>query len=349
MPADPSMLTRVFVALLLLPACSSSDANAPGTGGSKGTGGMVSGSGGTGGLSVGTGGASSSGGAVGTGGDVASTGGSSTGTGGDSGSADTGGAGLASSGGRGGGAQGGTTGTGGTGGAAGAPGMTNDNYNPCPPAGQPCLVMPLGDSITQGKDGSTDEGGYRETLFRLAHAAGKSIQLVGSRTNGPATVDGVAWPRTHEGYSGYTIPALLKNDLTPNNIKTFKPNIVLLMIGTNDLSVGEDMPEIRLAGIVDTILNADPKLLLFVTQITPGQSDKVSYNQKVKTYNEAIPGIVSQRAAAGKHIRLMDMNTPFLSNANYSTALLANGVHPNDTGYKLMGQTWYAALSPLLH
>ena len=59
--------------------------------------------------------------------------------------------------------------------------------------------------------------------------------------------------------------------------------------------------------------------------------------------------MVDQRAAAGKHIRLMDMNTPFLSNANYSTALLANGVHPNDAGYKLMGQTWYAVLSPLLH
>ena len=117
--------------------------------------------------------------------------------------------------------------------------------------------------------------------FRRAHAAGKSINLVGSRTNGPATVDGVAWPRTHEGFSGYTIPALLSNNLTPNNIKTYKPNIVLLMIGTNDLSVGEDMPEVRLAGIVDTILSADPKLLLFLTQITPpGQSDKVSYNHK---------------------------------------------------------------------
>jgi lysophospholipase L1-like esterase len=234
-------------------------------------------------------------------------------------------------------------------GGGGVAGAGTDNYNPCPPPGEPCRVMPLGDSITQGKDGSSDEGGYRETLFRLAHAAGKSIQLVGSRTNGPATVDGVAWPRTHEGYSGYTIPALLRDDLTPNNVKTFKPNIVLLMIGTNDLSVGEDMPEVRLAGIVDIILDADPKLLLFLTQITPGQVDKASYNQKVKPYNAAMVGIVSQRAAAGKHIRLMDMNTPFLSNANYSTALLANGVHPNDAGYKLMGQTWYAVLSPLLH
>jgi hypothetical protein len=115
------------------------------------------------------------------------------------------------------------------------------------------------------------------------------------------------------------------------------------------LSVGEDMPEVRLAGIVDTILNADPKLLLFLTQITPVQASKASYNQKVKPYNAAMVGIVSQRAAADKYIRLMDMNTPFLSTANYSRALLADGVRPNDAGYKLMGPTWYAILSPLLH
>ena len=353
MPSKRSLLTTMFVGLLLLPACSTSDgSDAPATGGSKGTGGMTgSGASGMGGSSASSGGTPGSGGAVGTGGDAASTGASSGGTGGgpsagmagDNGSVGSGGATPTSSGG--GGAQGEATGTAGAGGGS----TPSDNYNPCPPAGAPCLVMPLGDSITEGKDGSTDGGGYRETLFALAHAAGKSIKLVGSQTNGPATVDGVSWPRNHEGYSGYTIPALLRNDLTPNNVTTYKPNIVLLMIGTNDLSVGEDMPEMRLAGIADTILSADPNLLLFLTQITPGRTDKASYNEKVKSYNAAIPAIVSQRAAAGKHIRLMDMNTPFLSNANYSTALLANGVHPNDAGYKLMGQTWYAALGPLFH
>ncbi|MEP6652358.1 MAG: alpha/beta hydrolase-fold protein [Myxococcales bacterium] len=125
MPAKPSMLTRVFVALLLLPACSSSGSgSAPGTGGVKGTGGVTtSGSGGT---PDGSGGAPGSGGAVGTGGEAAGTGGSDPGTGG---SADTGGAGGAISGGRGGGAPGGTTGTGGAGGAdtgpiGGAPHVT---------------------------------------------------------------------------------------------------------------------------------------------------------------------------------------------------------------------------------
>jgi lysophospholipase L1-like esterase len=375
---------------------STSDGGAsPGTGGNQGTGSSTAGTagggnGGTasagagdagGGIDPATGGA----GATGTGGSsVAGTGGSpadagttpADGSGAGGVGATGGGAGAAGSapdgGGLGGaGATGGRAGAAGSssggaagGGAGGGSGSAGSGYNPCPAAGSACLIMPLGDSITQGKSGSSDQGGYRETLWRLARNAGKSIKLVGSQSNGPTTVDGASWTRTHEGYSGYTIDhtsantaagrsngALTRNMLTPNNIKTYKPHIVLLMIGTNDLSIGEDMPSIRLANLVDTILTTDANVLLFVTQITPGpKSNPDTYNNQVTSYNAAISTIVSVRAAAGKHVRLMDMNTPFTSVANYSTTLLSGGgVHPNDAGYKLMGETWYATLAPLIH
>src|SRR5436190_12856238 len=42
-------------------------------------------------------------------------------------------------------------------------------YDPCPAAGTPCAVMPLGDSITEGAGSSG--GGYRPPLFHLALAA----------------------------------------------------------------------------------------------------------------------------------------------------------------------------------
>lgn len=108
MPTKPSLLTKVFVAtLLVLPACSSNDDGmaTPGLGGGGGS-------------------SAGSGGAVGTGGDAAGTGGSSSGSGGKNGTAGGGGAagsGGATSGGQGGGAQGGTAGTGGSGGLGGGP------------------------------------------------------------------------------------------------------------------------------------------------------------------------------------------------------------------------------------
>lgn len=45
---------------------------------------------------------------------------------------------------------------------------------------------------------------------------------------------------------------------------------------------------------------------------------------------------------------LVDINTPFTSNANYQTAYMLNELHPNQTGFTVMGNTWYAAIKNLL-
>jgi hypothetical protein len=109
MQTKASLLTRTFVALLLLPACSIGvDDREPGTDGGITT----SGSGGTGGSYAGGGGTPGSGGGVGTGGNGAGTGGGSGTVGG---SVSTGGAGG------GGAVQGGTAGTGGAGGSDAEP------------------------------------------------------------------------------------------------------------------------------------------------------------------------------------------------------------------------------------
>jgi lysophospholipase L1-like esterase len=62
-----------------------------------------------------------------------------------------------------------------------------------------------------------------------------------------------------------------------------------------------------------------------------------------------IPGLVKTRADAGKHVKIVDMYGAFTANPNYSTAYLANQLHPNDTGYAVMADTWYAAIGSLLH
>src|SRR6185369_14319936 len=79
-------------------------------------------------------------------------------------------------GGRGGGAG---MGAGGEGGAA--------TFNPCPPVGMECKIMPLGDSITLGSHGPN------------------TVMVNGTATN---------FPKGHEGYSGDTIDT---NQATNNN------------------------------------------------------------------------------------------------------------------------------------
>jgi lysophospholipase L1-like esterase len=311
------------------------------TGGAIATGGVSTGGAiATGGASTGgaisTGGAGAAGGAVSTGGaggksiGGTSSGGTSNPTGG-AGGASAGGGGKQSGGGGGGGAAGGTT-TGGT--AAGGGG----SYNPCPTNGDPCKILPLGDSITWGIQ---YDGAYRVELFTKAVAAGQKITFTGSLSNGPAMVSNVAFPKSNEGHSGWTISQI--DGLVPSPAFTTLPNIVLLMAGTNDVyaSSGQAQMPDRLGKLLDDIIKAAPNALLVVGKITP--LSNTSWTATIKTYNDAIPGLVQTRAAAGKHVLLVDLNTGFTAGM-----LSSDGVHPNKSGYDFMGDRWYAAISDVL-
>jgi lysophospholipase L1-like esterase len=129
-------------------------------------------------------------------------------------------------------------------------------------------------------------------------------------------------------------------------ISTYHPQIILLMIGTNDVNLSIDLANApgRLATLIDEIITDAPNSLLVVAQLTPTTTD--TENTRFQAYNAAIPAIVQQRAAAGKHVMLVDMYSTFT--ANYKTALMNDNLHPNPTGYGLMGDTWYNAIVSFL-
>ncbi len=231
------------------------------------------------------------------------------------------------------------------GGSAGA-------YNPCPSLPDPCKIMPSGDSITVGAQ-STDTGGYRVPLFDLTLQHAQHVTFVGPSGAGPATVDGVPFPDSHDGHSGYIIDTVgSRKGLMPlmaGNLAKFTPHVVLLMIGTNDINSAVDVPNAptRLATLIDLITTTAPDALLVVAQLTPTATDAL--NEEVRTFNAAISGFVHSRVQAGKHIATVDMYAAFTANPNYKTDWMFDGLHPNDTGYAQMAKVWYSAISGLLH
>ena len=308
-------------------------------GGSAGSGGQSA----TGGRSA-TGGSSATGG-VATGYDAAAGAAgrdASAGTGGQA----TGGANADAA--NGGGADDGGAGSGGRpdGSAGGAEGGAP--YNPCPSTGA-CAIMPLGDSITAGT-GSSDGGGYRVELFRQAMANSQSLTFVGTLASGPTTVSGKSFPRSHEGHSGFVIDTITQrqglSSVTDAAIAKSIPHIVLLMIGTNDIVWGVLDEPTKLGNLIDQIIADAPKALVVVAQIGPSNDD--SRTALIKAYNDGIPAVVQARVAAGKHVAMVDMFTPFVSNPDYKIALLSDEVHPNDAGYVIVGQTWYQAIQSVL-
>lgn len=307
------------------------------TGGNSNAGGALIGSGGTnsGGSATGgspdpSGGATfETGGAPGSGGN-SSSGGALTNVGGAGGTGQ----------GSGGASSGGETGTGG-----GPP-----EFSPCPETG-PCVLLPLGDSITEGF--ASSGGGYRVELFKQALAANQDITFVGDLQNGPTMVSGTTFPRRHEGHGGFTIDSDqshsgISGEITSSALSDHHPHIVLLMIGTNDINgnVSVQNAPNRLGNLIDSITSQAPDALVVVASIIPVLNSGT--NAKVLTYNTAVEQVVSDRATGGDHVVFLDNYEAIASQPNYSSALMADGLHPNDAGYAVLGRAFYGAIEPLL-
>ena len=207
--------------------------------------------------------------------------------------------------------------------------------------------MPFGDSITQGYNVA---GGYRAPLFHLALAAGREITFVGSANDySVPMVDGVTFPRNHEGHGGYTIQG--NNGISQfvnGSLQNYSPHIITLMIGTNDINGNVNVADApnRLGQLLDSIFQRSPNILVVLAQIVPSRTDGT--NNTIRTYNSAMPGLVSSRVGQGRHIVLVDMYGAFTMDSNYKTSLLADNLHPNQAGYNRMADVWFAALDRYL-
>ncbi|MFJ8696062.1 GDSL-type esterase/lipase family protein, partial [Streptomyces roseolilacinus] len=190
-------------------------------------------------------------------------------------------------------------------------------------------IMPLGDSITYGT-GSSNGAGYRAPLYVHLNRQDVSVQYVGSQRSGPALS-----PIAHEGHPGWLINDIA--GIADSALTTYRPNVVLLHIGTNDMSNNVDPggAPARLGSLIDRILRAAPGVTLLVSTIVPASFPGTA--ERIAAYNAAIPGVVESRRAAGKRVRLVDMDA-------VTTADLADGLHPDDRGYQKMAGAFYDAL-----
>ncbi|HVY38306.1 MAG TPA: GDSL-type esterase/lipase family protein, partial [Polyangia bacterium] len=259
--------------------------------------------------------------ATGGGGGRASTGGA--------GGRAAGGAGGRSAGGSGGGQSGGTAGTTATGGAGGG------GFNPC--KASPCVILPLGDSITHGFS-STDDAGYRSALFKLIVAANQNVTFIGSLMNGPTTVSGKPFVRNHEGHDGITVTGIT-GYVPPAKSFSTTPHIVLLHIGTNDMTSNADPTTTanQLSTLITNLVKAAPDALIVVAKIVPlGYS-----NSNYTSYIAKIPDVV--KAHASDHVIMVDMSTLPGSDIRGS-----GNVHPTDQGYADMANLWYGAIKNYL-
>lgn len=185
-------------------------------------------------------------------------------------------------------------------------------------------ILPLGDSITYGFQ-SSDGNGYRQYLLTLL--AGNNVNFIGSVQAGTMTNN------NNEGHSGAIIDQIASYAYLS---LPERPNVVLLMAGTNDMNndVDPDNAAARLGALIDEIFAACPDTVVIVAQIIPAANPDTF--ARLVTYNARISLLVNQQQTAGKHVIKAWMPL--------TTDDLIDGLHPTDMGYSKMADGWLDAL-----
>jgi lysophospholipase L1-like esterase len=188
----------------------------------------------------------------------------------------------------------------------------------------PLRVEPVGDSITWGYQSSTGNG-YRGPLDDELTNEGYPVDFVGSGRGGSMS------DPDNEGHSGWRIDQIA--GIADSSLARYKPNVVTLMIGTNDL--GQDYQvstaPARLNALVDQIERDDPTAAVLVANLIVSTNTEVAPAEPA--FNAAVANIVKQEQSAGKHVSLVNMSA-------LTTADLYDGLHPNDGGYQKMADAW---------
>ena len=124
--------------------------------------------------------------------------------------------------------------------------------------------MPLGDSITEITC-------WRTTVWDNLRTAGltNSIDFVGSMTNNPQNCQGSSgWDQGHEGHSGYLAINIANTNLV-GWLSSAKPDIVMYMLGTNDIVGSRSVNDILAAytKMVGQMRASNPRMRIIVSHL----------------------------------------------------------------------------------
>ncbi len=205
---------------------------------------------------------------------------------------------------------------------------TGTGSPPSAPGATALRLMPLGDSITWGV-GSPSGNSYRAFLRNQLSADGHAVDFVGSGRSGTMS------DPDNEGHSGWRIDQIA--GIADSVLARYRPNVVTLEIGTNDLNGNYQIPTApdRLRALIDRITRDVPGVTVLVGTVIVSTSGTEEANRP--GFNAKLPGIVQAAQAAGKHVRLVDMGA--LNRADLSDAL-----HPNDNGFRKMADAFNAGV-----
>lgn len=217
-------------------------------------------------------------------------------------------------------------------------------------------ILCLGNSITNGVDVFNS---YRRDLWFMLHQGNYNFDFIGSwsKHHMGTEVPNPDFDMDHEGHSGWTLQDIFQVpdwDSARGNIniwlKSYTPDMVLVELGTNDVFHCRKLPDIMadMAKLVTVLRAKNPAVRIFIAQIPPlgnkWASQKLckndtTYDQSLRTFNQAIPGFVRKCTTKVSPVIVVDQ----YSGINPAIDTF-DDIHPNNRGEQIMAQRWFNAI-----
>lgn len=246
------------------------------------------------------------------------------------------------------------------------------------------IVMPMGDSITEGSGNAEDAPSYRKALSEQMLAAGMVPRFVGARIykSSPIADENC---RYHTGLSGHRVQTASGRggylQGAPNWLEQAGyPDAVTLMIGTNDwinenqgteaVTAGAATVFERWKALVKTMVAMRPNTWFIVSPITPPRSDRTDMTTYVGAYNVHIKSLFTTaestltvngepvncvlgtlneagKAVFGENAKVMMASMYDALPAENNAAYFFDNLHPSQAGYDRMAAVWLEAIKTL--
>ena len=216
-------------------------------------------------------------------------------------------------------------------------------------------ILPLGNSITVGyTDGIlpvSNQTSYRFGLYYQLLNAGYDFDFVGSEISGWSYFSDCQHGAIN-GFRDQYLVRLLQDgfDMKRNQqlvnppgpyLDVYDPDIILLHIGTNDVTHEGDPGTYQVELVLDLIDEYEARegkevtvfLGLIINRMigSTGRTETTNYNNQLQTMAEA-------RIAAGDNIVIVDLENG--AGLLYTSADMTDWLHPNSVGYNKMAIAW---------